>query len=64
MDAESALRRLSFAEASTSSAEAMVAMARHRKELAEARLLGKPDEAVAAEFEAEARDARAVDKTA
>jgi hypothetical protein len=64
MDAETALRRLSFVEASGSSAEAMVAMARHRRELAEARTAGERDEVTAAAFEAEAKTLRTVDKTA
>jgi hypothetical protein len=64
MDAETALRRLSFAEAAGSSAEAMVAMAKHRRELAEARASGEPDEATATAFEADAKQLHTVDKRA
>jgi hypothetical protein len=64
MDAETALRRLSFAEASGSSAEAMVAMAKHREELAQQRVAGKRDDVVAAAFDAEAAELHAVDKRA
>ncbi|HVY51112.1 MAG TPA: hypothetical protein VHA07_06070 [Devosia sp.] len=64
MDIEIALRRLSFAEAGGSAAEAMVAMARHRQEAAEARTLGAREDALAAQFEAEAKDLHRLDKRA
>lgn len=65
MDAESAIRRLSFAEAQHSSIEAMVAMAKHRNELAREAETGQLGEAGAADdFAARARQEHQVDKTA
>ena len=65
MDAESAIRQLSFAEAQHSSMEAMVAMARHRAELARDAASGDRSEAqVADSFAERARRLHQVDKTA
>jgi len=63
MDAESAIRRLSFAEAQHSSTEAMVAIAKHRNELV--RGAEQRTEAQAADdFAERARQEHQVDKTA
>ena len=68
MTAETAIRRLSFAEARGSAAEAMVMMARHRAELDQAQSRGKSEAAQTAQFVDRTRDARAdaphIDKTA
>ena len=65
MDAESAIRRLSFVEAQHSSTEAMVAMAKHRAELArEAEVEQRTDAQAADDFAERARDEHQVDKTA
>ena len=65
MDAEGAIRRLSFAEAQHSSVEAMVAMARHRNELAREAETEQLTEVQAADVFAErARQQHQVDKTA
>jgi len=65
MDAESAIRRLSFAEAQHSSMEAMVAMAKHRNELAREAETEQLTEAQAADdFAERTRREHQVDKTA
>lgn len=65
MDAQSAIRRLSFAEAQHSSSEAMVAMAKHRGELAQQAEIEQRTEAqVADDFVDRAREEHQVDKTA
>ena len=64
MDAESAIRRLSFAEAQHSSAEAMVAIARHRAELArDVEIDQRTDAQLAGDLVDRARDAHKLDKT-
>ena len=65
MDSESAIRRLSFAEAKHSSAEAMIAMAKHRAELAREAEIDQRSEAQAVEeFTDRTNDEHRVDKTA
>ena len=65
MDAESAIRRLSFVEAQHSSTEAMMALAKHRAELArEAEVEQRTDAQAADDFAERARDEHQVDKTA
>jgi len=65
MDAESAIRRLSFAQAQHSSMEALMAMARHRGELArEAEIEQRTETQVADDFVERAREAHQVDKSA
>jgi len=65
VDAESAIRRLSFAEAQHSSMEAMMATAKHRGELArEAEIEQRTETQVADDFAERAREAHKVDKTA
>jgi len=65
MDAETAIRRLSFAQAQHSTAEAMTEMARHRTELArEAEAEGVTEAQAADDFAQRAREAHQVDKTA
>ena len=65
MDTDSAIRRLSFAEAQHSSTEALVAMAKHRTELArEAETEHRTETQAADDFAARARDEHRVDKTA
>jgi lipid-binding SYLF domain-containing protein len=65
MDAQSAIRRLAFAEAQHSSTEAMVEIARHRSELAKAtETEQKPEAEISDELTERARDERRVDKTA
>ena len=63
MDADAAIRRLAFAEARSSSAEALVAVARHRAELTQAAESGAVSEAAKAdEFVEKARSLRRLDK--
>ncbi len=67
MSTESAISRLSYAEARSSNAEAMIDIARHRQELQAATDAGQSEESEVARLEDEARAARAahqVDKTA
>lgn len=65
MDTESAIRRLSFAQAQHSSAEAMAAIARHRNELArETEVEQRTQAQVTDDFADRAREAHQVDKTA
>ena len=65
MDAESAIRRLSFAEAQHSSMEAMVAMAKHRNELArEAETEQRTEAQAADDFADRTQQEHQVDKTA
>jgi hypothetical protein len=65
MDAQSAIRRLSFTEAQRSSAEAMADMARHRAELAhETEIERRNETQTADDFAERARQERRVDKTA
>jgi hypothetical protein len=68
MTADAAIRRLSFAEARASAAEAIVMMARHRTEVDQAKRDGVSEDVKAAEFADRARAVRAeaphVDKTA
>lgn len=65
MDAQSAIRRLAFAEAQHSSAEAMVEIARQRSELAKATEIDHRTDAESSdELAARAQDERRVDKTA
>lgn len=64
MDAESAIRRLSFAEAQHSSTEAMVAIARHRAEMArDVEIDQRTDAQLAEDLVDRARDAHKLDKT-
>jgi hypothetical protein len=65
MDAQSAIRRLAFAEAQHSSTEAMVDIARHRSELATAREVEqKPEAEIGDDLAERARTERRIDKTA
>lgn len=67
MSADTAINRLSFAEARSSSVEAMMAIARNRQQAEAATISGETADAQAARLEAEARAARAahqVDKRA
>ncbi|MBI4923744.1 MAG: hypothetical protein HY834_18555 [Devosia nanyangense] len=65
MDADAAIRRLAFVEARSTSAEALVAIARHRAELTAVTEPGAASEAAKADnFAERARSQRKLDKTA
>lgn len=67
MNSESAISRVSYAEARSSSAEAMIDIARHRRELETAAAAGQSEDGEVARLEDETRIARAahkVDKSA
>ena len=67
MIVDTAINRLSYAEARSSNAEAMMAVAKHQRDADQARSRGESEDAQAARFSDETRQARAthhIDKTA
>ncbi len=67
MSADTAINRLSYAEARSSNAEAMMDVVRHQRDIEQATAQGKTEDALETRFADQTREARAthqVDKTA